>query len=263
MLNIVRITLKGIFRDRVFQGILVATLIFLVIPSIATLSMRQVTELSITLSLSLVSFVLLLLAVFLGSTSLWKDMERRYTFSILSLPLSRSTYLLGRFAGIAFFLLLTAVVLGLSAILVILIVSSTYPPDRPVAWGLIVVSIGFDALKYVFLVAFAVLFSSVSTSFFLPMFGTISIFFVGGATQQVYDYVHSAAGKNLALPVRQLASLLYYLLPNFSAFDLKVNAIYSLMPNYRGLAYTAGYCAVYSALLLIVSTMIFAHREMK
>ncbi|MDY0302111.1 MAG: ABC transporter permease, partial [Trichlorobacter sp.] len=61
MRDIILITLKGIFRDRVFQGILVLGILFLFIPSAASLSMRQVTELSITLSLSLISFILLLL----------------------------------------------------------------------------------------------------------------------------------------------------------------------------------------------------------
>jgi ABC-type transport system involved in multi-copper enzyme maturation permease subunit len=263
MTSIIGITLKGIFRDRVFQGILTAALLFLVIPSIATLSMRQVTELSIILSLSLVSFVMLLLAVFLGGTSLWKDIERRYTFSVLSLPVTRSNYLFGRFAGIAVFLFLAALVLGAAALLVVLFVSRGYPPDRPVAWGAIIAAVGFDALKYIFLVAFAVLFSSVSTSFFLPIFGTIAIFLVGGATQQVYDYVHSQAGQTLAPLVRQLATALYYALPNFSAFDLKVNAIYALPPDYRGLLLTTGYFVVYSTFVLVAAAAIFSRREMK
>jgi Cu-processing system permease protein len=263
MNSIIAVTLKGIFRDRVFQGILTAALAFLVIPSIATLSMRQVTELSITLSLSLVSFILLLLGVFLGGTSLWKDIERRYTFSVLSLPVTRSGYLLGRFAGIALFLLLAAAVLGGAALLVVSFVSSGFPPDRPVAWGALVAAVGFDALKYILLVAFAVLFSSVSTSFFLPIFGTIAIFLVGGATQQVYDYVHSQAGQTLAPQLRQLATLLYYVLPNFSAFDLKVNAIYALPTDPRGLLFTAGYFVLYSSFVLIASAAIFSRREMK
>ena len=263
MTAIIGITLKGIFRDRVFQGILTAALAFLAIPFICTLSMRQVTELSITLSLSLVSFIMLLLAVFLGGTSLWKDIERRYTFSVLSLPVTRSNYLLGRFAGIAIFLLLAALVLGAASFLVVAFVSAGYPPDRPVAWGTLATAVGFDALKYIFLVAFAVLFSSVSTSFFLPIFGTIAIFLVGGATQQVHDYVHSASGQVLSPLVRRLASALYYALPNFSAFDLKVNAIYAISPDWRGLLLTAGYFAVYSAFVLVTAAAIFSRREMK
>ncbi len=263
MTTVIGVTLRGIFRDRVFHGIMTAALVFLAIPMVSRLSMRQVTELSITLSLSLVSFIMLLLAVFLGGTSLWKDIERRYTFSVLSLPLTRSSYLFGRFAGIALFLLLSAVLLGIVSVLVVLFVSGGYPPDRPVAWEAIVAAVGFDALKYIFLAAFAVLFSSVSTSFFLPIFGTIAVFLVGGATQQVYDYVHSQAGQTLAPLVRKTATALYYFLPNFSAFDLKVNAIYGISLNYRGLALTIAYFIIYTALVLVVAAAIFSRREME
>lgn len=256
------VTLRSIFRDRVFQGILTSSLIFMVIPSISTLSMRQVTELSLTLCLSLVSFMMLLLAIFLGGVSLWKDMERRYTHGVLTLPLSRTRYLLGRFAGISLFLLLTTTMLGLLSALVVYFVSLGYPPERPVVWVNVLVAIGFDALKCILLVAIAMFFSSVSTSFFLPIFGTIAIFLVGGASQQAYDYVHSSAGQTLSPLVRQAASALYYIIPNFSAFDFKVNAIYGLNLDLTGLVLTFGYFAVYTALALMVAALIFTRREL-
>jgi ABC-type transport system involved in multi-copper enzyme maturation permease subunit len=263
MFDIVRLTLKGIFRDRVFHGILVAALLLPLVPSVSQLSMRQVTELSITLSLSLISFILLLLAVFLGGTSLWKDMERRYTFSVLSLPVSRSTYLLGKFFGLALFLLLTALLLGLVACGVVFFVSGHFPPDRPVAWSHLLLAVLFDAFKYILLVAIAVLFSTVSTSFFLPIFGTISTFLVGNASQQVYDYVHSPAAKTLSPLVVRGASALYYLLPNFSAFDLKVNAIYAVPFSSSGILMTLAYLVVYAGLVLSLASLLFSLREMK
>jgi ABC-type transport system involved in multi-copper enzyme maturation permease subunit len=263
MFDIVRVTLKGIFRDRVFHGILVAALILPLIPAISQLSMRQVSELSITLSLSLISFILLLLAVFLGATSLWKDMERRYTFSVLSLPITRTSYLLGRFFGVALFLLLTALLLGGVAVGVVLFVSGNFPPDRPIVWMNIVCAVFFDACKYILLVAVAVLFSTISTSFFLPIFGTISVFLVGNASQQVYDYVHSQAGQVLPLFVRRCATGLYYVLPNFSAFDLKVNAIYGIPLTANGIALTLGYLVIYAAVLLSIAATLFSRREMK
>jgi Cu-processing system permease protein len=262
VVSMIVVTLKGIFRDRVFQGILMASLAFLAVPAISTLSLRQVTELSLTLSLSLVSFILLLLAVFLGGVSLWRDMERRYTNSVLSLPLSRSLYLLGRFAGIAVFLVGVAFLLGLFTIAVVLFVSHGYPPERPIVWGTVAAALGFDTLKCVLLVSFAVFFSSVSTSFFLPIFGTIGIYLVGGASQQAYDYVHSAVGQNLPVVVRQLATSLYYVLPNLSAFDLKVNAIYGLPLDFHGLYVTVGYFIVYTAFLLLCAMAVFSRREL-
>ncbi len=263
MASIILITLKGIFRDRVFHGIMVTTCAFLLIPVIASLSMRQVTELSLTLSLSLISFILLLLAVFLGGTSLWKDIERRYTFSVLGLPLSRQNYLLGRFGGTVLFVLLSGAVLGIAAFLVVLYANSLYPSERPIVWSTMAVCILFDALKYILLIAVAFLFSTVSTSFFLPVFGTIATFLAGGVTQQVFDFINSPAGKSLSPLVKRLATALYYILPNFSAFDLKVNAIYGLPLPANGLLLTAAYFVVYVGLLLSVAAAIFARREMR
>lgn len=263
MTSIIRITLKGIFRDRVFQGIMVTACAFLLIPGIATLSMRQVAELSLTLSLSLISFILLLLSVFLGGTSLWKDIERRYTFSVLGLPLSRQSYLLGRFGGTALFVLLAAVMLGIAACAVVGFTAGLHPPDRPIVWSAIALCILFDALKYILLIAMAFLLSTVSTSFFLPVFGTIATFLVGGVTQQVYEYVHSPAAQKLSPAVKQIASGLYYLLPNFGAFDLKVNAIYGLAVPAGGLFLTLAYFVVYVGILLSLAAAIFSRREMR
>ena len=264
MLAIINITLKGIFRDRIFQGIMALAVLFLLIPFAASLSMRQTTELSITLSLSLISFIMLLLAVFLGATSIWKDIERRYSFSVLSLPLSRTTYLVGRFCGIALFMLITALFLGTIAMLVIKVSSTIYPPSRPLLWNAIIVTIVFEALKYILLVAVAMLLATVSTSFFLPIFGTVSAFLAGTITQQVYDYLQSpSAQKAVSATVKNAAQVLYYLLPNLSSFDLKVNSIYSIPLNLSGLLWTVLYFAVYTGSLLAIGAILFERREMK
>lgn len=264
MLNIMQITLKGIFRDRVFQGIMALAVLFLFIPSVASLSMRQVTEMSITLSLSLITFILLLLSVFLGATSLWKDMERRYSFSVLSMPISRSRYLLGRFFALALFLMLTSTVLGSVACLAIKIAYSIYPSERPIVWSWIVLALVFATFKYILLVGVALLLSTISTSFFLPVFGTICTFLASGVTQQVYEYVNSPAAAQSVSPFsKSVASLVYYLLPNLTGFDLNVNAIYSVAPNLAGLGLTAAYFVAYTAILLGGAALLFNRREMK
>ena len=225
--------------------------------------MRQVTELSITLSLSLISFILLLLAVFLGGASLWKDMERRYSFSVLGLPLKRSDYLLGKFCGISLFLLLVVLLFWVVTSLVVFYAAGIYPSPRPVAWHYLFLAVFFDALKYILLVAVAFLFSTVSTSFFLPIFGTIAIFLVGNATQEAYDFIHTPSAKAIPAVVKGAATGLYYILPNFTAFDLKLNAIYGVKVSGHGLLLTFGYFVVYTAIILFLATVIFSRRELK
>jgi Cu-processing system permease protein len=263
MLQIFLVTFKGIFRDRVFRGIMMAGILFPVIPLASSLSMRQVTELSISLSLSLLSFTLLLLSIFLGGTSLWKDIERRYTFSVLSLPITRASYFLGKFIGIACFVLLTTVMFGLISGVVIRVAAGIYPPLRPIVWTNVVMAFAFCSMKYILVVALSFLFSAVSTSFFLPIFGAISLFIVGSATQQVYDYLHASTVINVSPVVKNIANTLYYILPNFSAFDLEVNAVYGISLSPTGMVWTCLYFVIYTAVLLTLSAIIFSRREMQ
>ncbi len=264
MTTIIGITLKGVFRDRIFQGIMMLAVLFFFIPSAASLSMRQMTELTTTLSLSLISFILLLLAVFLGATSIWRDIERRYTFSVLSLPISRTSYLWGRFFGMALFMLITATFLGLMALIAIKAATFGYPPSRPVVWNTIIISILYDVLKYILVVAVTMLLATVSTSFFLPVFGAISVFFAGSVSQPAYDYLNTpSAQTTVSVFVREAAVVLYYLLPNLSGFDLKVHAIYSIPLNIQGLLLTALYFVIYIGIVLSIGILLFARREMK
>jgi len=261
MPQLILITFKGIFRDRVFRGIAVCALFFFLIPAISVLSMRQVAQLSITLSLSLTSFMMLLLSVFLGGSALWRDMERRYTYSVLGLPLTKTSYLLGKFFGIAAYLLLTALILGAIGCAVIKYVLILYPPILHVAWTNVFFSFFFIALKYILLVACAFLLSTVSTSFFLPIFGSLAVFFAGSALQQVYDYLRSESAQSYSPFIKHSVSALYYILPNFSAFDVSVNAIYSIDLSRAGLMLTTGYFFIYTAIILTCASVIFSRRE--
>lgn len=264
MLTVIHITLKGFFRDRAFQGIIALAFLFLLIPSVASVSMRQVTELATTLSFSLVSFILLLLSVFLGATSVWRDIERRYTFSVMSLPLTRSEYLVARFLGIVLFLLITAVFLGVMTGVSIKIATSLYPPVRPVLWSVIVLAILFDVLKYILVVAITITISTISTSSLLPILASLSIFFAGTVTQDVYEYLQTTTAQTTLSPIIfNSAKLLYYILPNLSGFDLKVNAVYSICPSYEGLFFTSTYFLSYIVIVLYLGTKIFNNREFK
>jgi ABC-type transport system involved in multi-copper enzyme maturation permease subunit len=260
----VLLTLKWAFRDRLFHAVLgVALLSMLLVPVFSSFSMRQVQELGITLSLSAISGVLFVLATLLGASSIWRDIERRYTSSVLSLPVSRASYVLGKFFGTALFLVFSGALLGLLSAGVIVLASLQYPSQFPVHWTTVAVCIGSDCLKYILLASVAILFSCLSTSFFLPFFGTIAIYFAGSSSQEVFEYVSGDMGKDLSYMARIAIKTVYYLLPNLSAFDLKVQAIYGLPLLLPGLLYTMGYFLVYTSILLYVSVWFFSTRELQ
>jgi Cu-processing system permease protein len=261
--NQIKLTLKWAVRDRLFHAVAGAALFMILLVFVgSSFSMRQVQELSITLSLSSISFILFVLSTLLGASSVWRDIEKRYTDSALGLPLSRSSYIISKFFGIAIFIALCAAILWFVSCVVIKYSAATYPSQVPIHWQNIFVAIAADVLKYILLTAVALLFSSMSTSFFLPYFATISIYLAGSASQDVYEYIAGDYGKTLSAPVMALIKGIYYLIPNFAAFDLKVQAIYGLPLEPSGLVYTFFYFLIYATILLSISIWIFSRRQL-
>jgi ABC-type transport system involved in multi-copper enzyme maturation permease subunit len=255
--------LRAILRDRILYAVLaVALLMLLLVPSMSTFSMRQVQELAISISLSASSFVLLIVALLLGSSSIWRDVERRYLASVLTLPVSRTHYLLAKFVSIGLFLVACAAVLGLVAALVVTIAATQYPSDTPVSWTLFVLALAADTVKYIVLASVAILLSSVSTSFFLPFFGTIAIYLTGSASQEVYEYVAGQAGQELSSLALAATKGAYYLLPNFAAFDFKVQAVYALDVSLSAILYPLVYSVIYLGLVLVLAAWIFNRRQL-
>jgi ABC-type transport system involved in multi-copper enzyme maturation permease subunit len=81
-------------------------------------------------------FVLVMTAAFFGSPAIASDLETGVAQAMLARPLSRSSYLLGRWLGLAIVIVVYAVAMGLLAIGVVGLVSGYLPPDPilPVAY---------------------------------------------------------------------------------------------------------------------------------
>lgn len=258
-----KLTLTWAFRDRLFYAILgVALAMLLLVPLLSGFSMRQVQELSITLVLSLHTLTLMIVAVLLGTTSLWREIERRYSYAVLTLPLSRRTHLCGKFAGVAIFLCCCGLLLGAVGALLIVWSSLSYPSELPVVWSSYLIAIFGATLQSILIAAIALFFTTVGTSFFLPFFSTLAIYMAGSGSQQVYEYISGKAGESMSPLILALIKGVYYLLPNFASFDFKVYAIYALPLPTAGIVMTICYWAVYCVAVLYFATRAFERREL-
>lgn len=262
-LALTRANLRMTLRDRILHAVFgVALFMLVMVPSLSSFSMRQVQELAITLSLSAISLSMLIVTLLLGSSAIWRDVERRYTASILTLPISRGQYLLAKFASIAVFLVMCGALLGGAASVVIPVAAASYPSELPIAWGTLLLAIGADILKYLVLAAVAILLSAVSTSIFLPFFGTLAIYLAGSASQEVYEYASAQLGHGMHPFAVDAVRWLYYILPNFAAFNFKVHAVYSLPVGGETLFLPLVYSLTYSSILLGMAIWVFNRREL-
>lgn len=81
-------------------------------------------------------FVLVMTAAFFGSPAIASDLESGVAQAMLARPLRRSSYLLGRWLGLAIVMVVYAAIAGFLAIGAVGLVSGYYPPDPilPVAF---------------------------------------------------------------------------------------------------------------------------------
>ncbi|MCM2265245.1 MAG: ABC transporter permease [Desulfuromonadales bacterium] len=258
---LIQVNLKTILRDRILHAILGAVVVgLLLVPAISSFSMRQVQELAISLALSGISFFLLVMAILLGSSSIWRDVEQRHTTSVLTLPLSRTTYVLAKFAAIAIFLLGTGILLGICSIPLISVAAASYPSDQPILWGNLVVALCGDIAKSMLIAAMALLLSSISTSFYLPFFGSVVLYLCGSASQEVYEYVTGEFVRAMHPLVIVIIKSVYCLLPNLAAFNYKVQAVYALPIPFEQIAWSVGYGTLYVAMILVLAVLTFNRR---
>ena len=122
--------LKTAKRDKLLHAITFVGLLFLVmVPAFSFFSMRQVQELAITIATSTFSFILLLVTLLTGAYSIWRDVDRKYTHALLGLPLSRQSYLLGKYFGVATIISLIALILGGVSLVAVKIAASQYTSE--------------------------------------------------------------------------------------------------------------------------------------
>lgn len=264
ILNLSVITFKGGLRTRVFITLVILSVIaFLVlIPSASSFSMRQVREVATSLSLSLISFVLLVLTVFLGVTIIYRDIENRVVYFVLSQPISREAYILGKFLGLTFIIILSGIILTGFSSITLLISDTLYSADLPIKWENYFISALMELSKTFLIAAFAILFSSFATNLFLPLFGTIGVYIIGSVTQSIYDYINSPYGEKLPYITVLISKIAYYIFPNLTAFDIKFKAIYNLPIKGMYILGVFSYEILYIVIILSLSVVIFRRREM-
>jgi ABC-type transport system involved in multi-copper enzyme maturation permease subunit len=93
---------------------------------IANLAPRDVGKVAVDMALSTISFSGLLVVLFVGINLMAKDLDKKTIYMVLSKPISRTEYILGKFFGIALILVLTVLSISLFAALSLFILKMGY-----------------------------------------------------------------------------------------------------------------------------------------
>jgi Cu-processing system permease protein len=116
MLRIVAVavnTFREAVRDRVLNGVLGVALAVLVFTlALAEVSLDQRSRIVLDIGLASISLFSVVMAVFLGSSLLYKEIERKTLYVILPKPIRRHEFLLGKYLGIVITVFVFVAIMG-------------------------------------------------------------------------------------------------------------------------------------------------------
>jgi ABC-type transport system involved in multi-copper enzyme maturation permease subunit len=216
------------------------------------------------LGLAATSIFGLFIAIFIGIGLVSKEVERRSVYALLSKPISRPQFIAGKYLGLV--LTLTVNVSVMTAALYFVLSYMTYlsAPDSRAAWEApgtdpaLLKAILLIFVELMLITALAVFFSSFSTPI-LSAALTFGIYVAGHFNADLRNY-----GAIVDSPVAAtLARVLYHVLPDLSAFDVKAQVVHGLAVPAGYIAATIGYGAAYIAAILLAATWIFSRRDFK
>ncbi len=201
--------------------------------------------------LGAMSLTLSLLAIFLSSGLLSREIERRTIFLMVSKPISRGTFLVGRLVGNM--LTLTVLQAAMTVLFFLLVASYGHPVTSAQ-----VVAIGMLWFELLVLSGVGFLMSSFSSQT-VSAFVTVGIYFAGHLARDIYKL----AEKSENGLVQQVGRAVFYLLPDLSRLNYRPHATYGLVSSASELLPAMGYAVAYTGVLVALAVLLFNRRDFR
>jgi ABC-type transport system involved in multi-copper enzyme maturation permease subunit len=245
---------QNTFRESIRDKVLYVLLFFALATILGSkvlgwISIGQDIKIIKDISLAAMSVFGALIAIFVGATLVYKEMDKKTLYTILSQPMKRYEFVTGKYLGLV-------ALLGVS--LIIMAAGSTlYLKIAGAAIGLIwFQAILLIYIKLLLITAFAILLSTVVS----PILGALIVFsfYVGGhATDVLRDLPPQFDGTR----AKQVLETLYYVIPNLNLFNVQSEAANMVPVTWPYVFYAVAYGISWTLFLLILACLAFERRD--
>ncbi len=243
-------TFKEAIRDKILYLLLFFAVVCIVFSRIlALLTVGDRVKIIKDVGLASLSLFGALMAILIGTGLVYKEIEKKTIFTLLSKPIHRYQFLLGKFFGLVLTLLIMLSLM--SIIFLALLFVHTFKVEWPM-----LVAIFFIFLELCLITAVALLFSCFSTPILSSLF-SLSFYLIG----------HTAWGLETLIKKippgtgRTLVRIFYYFLPDLENFNFKTEVVHSLPLPSSAFFYSILYGIFYTLFILTIALLIFRKRD--
>src|SRR5579864_4955238 len=258
MQNSVAHIASNTFREAVRDRVLYNLIAFALLLSGAAVLVGQISiEIEklvvINLGLTAVSLFGVVIAIFIGIGLVSKEIEKRTLYTVLSRPVRRWEFIVGKFFGLAGTLVVNTFFMAIGVFAALLYVAHKFSASD----AAIFVALYFIILEFLILCSLALLFSSFSSPLLSAVF-TFSLFVIGSFAEDLRNFAGMATGLT-----KWLATAIAYLVPNFSALNVISSVAHGQPVSGHLVIYNTLYAVLYAAMALIGAILIFQRRNLK
>src|SRR5947209_62617 len=219
---IARNAFREAVRDRILYNLVVFALLLIAgAILLGELSGGQEAKIIVDLGLSAILFFGVFIAIFVGVGLVYKEIERRTLYAILSKPIGRGEFLFGKYLGLCLTLLVNVAIMGVGLSLALLYVKRGWDPLVMRIWPAILLIY----IELLILTGVAMLFSSFSSPALSALL-TFFVFVIGHFSADLKTFSASLHGTT----ARWFFSSLYYILPNFANYSVITPVGYGKTP---------------------------------
>lgn len=247
--GVLRYTFIELFRNRVYYVLLLfAATLLLASLLLGSMGGEQRARMITDFGLAGIEMVSLVIAVFAAVTLVLQEMDSRTLYLILTRPVSRYQFILGRFFGLL--AIITAAFVLMAASHIALLTLQQIPISHSYF-----ISLYFSWQKIMVIAAVAMVFSLFSTSTVSAVTFTLFFWVMGHFSGEIAYLAQKASSSGLSF----LCRFFYYVAPNFQAMNLKD---FSSSAASAGWLWTVGgYGLTYTAACLAVTVLLFRRKE--
>ncbi len=252
MLAVARNTVREVLRERIVL-ILALFGVALVAASqvLSPLALGEGRKVVTDFGLAGSALLATLCVVFLGSSLLYKELDRRTIYAVMAKPIHRAEFLFGKFVGLwatTGFLLVGMTVILLALLTVV---------HRETPWNLLG-SLLLTLIELGIVTALVIFFSSFTTPG-LTAFFTIAVVVAGNFADE-FLYFGVQGGSPL---VAGVTGFFYWLVPHLTVFNARGLVTHGILVPPERLAFAAAYGLLYMGALLAAAAAIFERREFR
>jgi len=261
ILTIGRNTFRENIRDKILYNlILFALLMILSAIALGQLTLGHEAKVIVDLGLGSISIFGTLIAIFIGISLVYKELEKRTVYALLAKPIHRWEFITGKYLGLLLTLLVNVAIMTAGLMLTLLYQGGT----EGYTYLRLLPAIYLTLLSLMVTTALALVFSTFST----PALSAIFTFFLWVAGHFNVDLLEfGTMAKSAGL--KWLTRVFYYVIPNISNFKVVDSrnviqaAAYFEPINYAALGWATVYGILYSGILLGIAILIFSRRDFK